>query len=51
MYEHLILKLRLTQGLFDPDVRARKSGCVLYNRAVSVCGQAEEEKKNREGTM
>ena len=28
---NLFLTPRLTQGLFDPDVRARKSGCVLYN--------------------
>ena len=27
-------------------MRARKSGCVLHNRAVSVCGQAERRKKS-----
>ena len=45
VWPHLFLKTRWTQGLFDPDVRAGKWGCVLYNWAVSVFGQAEEGRK------
>ena len=49
---HLFLQRQSAQSLFNPDARARKSGCVLYNSTVHVCGQPERKRNNNsEGTM
>ena len=43
----LVSQRQSTRSLFDPDARARKSGCVLYNCTVSVCGEEKNTGKER----